>query len=119
MVAGARRDLGQLDAALAVLARGGLDVDHPRAGAVRLWYAYADMLEAAGRTEEAARWFAASAALDPEGELDAADRAAACSEPARRAQGYDNAEELCTGGSAVHMIGKTGPPSTDRARIGP
>jgi tetratricopeptide (TPR) repeat protein len=76
VVAGARRDLGQLDAALAVLARGGLDRDHPRPGAVRLWYAYADALEAAGRTDEAATWFAASAAIDPDGELDAADRAA-------------------------------------------
>jgi tetratricopeptide (TPR) repeat protein len=77
VVAGARRDMGQLDAAMAVLARGGLDRDRPRPGAARLWYAYADALAAAGRTEEAASWFAASAALDPEGELDAADRAAA------------------------------------------
>jgi tetratricopeptide (TPR) repeat protein len=77
VVAGARRDLGQLDAALAVLERGGLDQERPRPGAVRLWYAYADALESAGRIEEAARWFAASAALDPEGELDAAERAAA------------------------------------------
>jgi hypothetical protein len=77
VVAGARRDLGQLEAALAVLARGGLNRERPPAGAVRLWYAYADALEAAGRGSEAATWFAASAALDPEGELDAADRAAA------------------------------------------
>ncbi|GAB2467639.1 tetratricopeptide repeat protein [Jatrophihabitans fulvus] len=77
VVAGARRDLGQLDAALAVLARGGLDKLRPRPGSMRLWYAYADVLEAAGRKDEAAEWFAASAALDPEGELDAADRAAA------------------------------------------
>lgn len=77
VVAGARRDLGQLDAALAVLERGGLDPARPRAGAVRVWYAYADALEAAGRREDAARWFAESAALDPEGELDAAERAAA------------------------------------------
>jgi tetratricopeptide (TPR) repeat protein len=77
VVAGARRDLGQLDAALSVLARGGLDRDRPRPGAVRLWYAYADILAAAGRIEEAASWFAASAALDPDGELDAAERAAA------------------------------------------
>lgn len=77
VVAGARRDLGQLDAALAVLARGGLDRDHPGPGAARLWYAYADTLEAVGRRDEAATWFAASAALDPDGELDAADRAAA------------------------------------------
>ncbi|MDT4916059.1 MAG: hypothetical protein QOH89_759 [Pseudonocardiales bacterium] len=76
VVAGARRDLGQHDAALSVLARGGLDRSHPRPGAARLWYAYADSLAGLGRTEEAATWFAASAALDPEGELDAAERAA-------------------------------------------
>lgn len=77
VVAGARRDVGQLDAALSVLARGGLDRNHPGPGAVRLWYAYADALEAAGRRDEAAAWFAASAALDRDGELDSADRAAA------------------------------------------
>lgn len=77
VVAGARRDQGQLDAALAVLARGGVDQQRPRPGAARLWYAYADVLEALGQREEAASWFAASAALDPDGELDAADRAAA------------------------------------------
>jgi tetratricopeptide (TPR) repeat protein len=77
VVAGARRDLGQLDAALAVLARGGLDREHPKPGALRLWYAYADTLEEAGRTAEAATWFAAAAGLDAEGETDAVDRAAA------------------------------------------
>src|SRR5690242_8183129 len=45
VVAGARRDLGQIDAALGVLARGGLDTRHPRPGSVRLWYAYADALQ--------------------------------------------------------------------------
>lgn len=77
VVAGARRDAGQLDAALSVLARGGLDRDRPRPGAARLWYAYADALAAAGRVDEAAAWFAASAAQDPDGELDSAERAAA------------------------------------------
>jgi tetratricopeptide (TPR) repeat protein len=77
VVAGARRDVGQLDAALSVLARGGLDRNRPGPGALRLWYAYGDALEAAGRTDEAAAWFAASAALDRDGELDSADRAAA------------------------------------------
>jgi tetratricopeptide (TPR) repeat protein len=76
VVAGARRDLGQNDAALSVLARGGLDRNRPRPGSTRLWYAYADLLEAMGRAEDAAQWFAASAALDPTGEIDAADRAA-------------------------------------------
>jgi tetratricopeptide (TPR) repeat protein len=77
VVAGARRDLGQLDAALTILARGGLDTARPTPGSARLWYAYADALEAGGRVEEAARWFANSAAVDPTGETDAVDRAAA------------------------------------------
>lgn len=77
VVAGARRDLGQLDAALTVLARGGLDRARPRPGSTRLWYLYADILFELGRTEEAAQWFAASAGLDVTGETDAAERAAA------------------------------------------
>ncbi len=77
VVAGARRDLGQTDAALTVLARGGLERTKPRPGAMRLWYAYADALVAAHRDDEAAQWFAASAALDRTGETDAAERAAA------------------------------------------
>jgi tetratricopeptide (TPR) repeat protein len=77
VVAGARRDLGQPDAALAVLARGGLDPERPKPGSARLWYAYADALAAGGRTDEAVTWFGASAAADAEGELDAAERAAA------------------------------------------
>jgi tetratricopeptide (TPR) repeat protein len=76
VVAGARRDLGQLDAALAVLERGGLDAAKPKSGSARLWYAYADALEAAGRTEEAIRWFGAAATADYDDETDAADRAA-------------------------------------------
>jgi tetratricopeptide (TPR) repeat protein len=77
VVAGARRDLGQLDAALAVLARGGLDRDRPRPGSARLWYAYADALEAADRPQDAATWFAASAAVDVDDDLGAVERAAA------------------------------------------
>jgi tetratricopeptide (TPR) repeat protein len=77
VVAGARRDLGQMDAALAVLSRGGLDRERPRPGSARLWYAYADALQAAGRTQDAATWFAAAAALDVSGDTDAAERAAA------------------------------------------
>jgi tetratricopeptide (TPR) repeat protein len=77
VVAGARRDLGQLDAALATLARGGLDPDRARPGSARLWYAYADALQAAGRAADAATWFAACAKLDVAGDMDAAERAAA------------------------------------------
>jgi tetratricopeptide (TPR) repeat protein len=76
VVAGARRDVGQLDAALTVLAKGGLDRAKPGPGSMRLWYAYADALLAAERPGEAAQWFAASAGLDVSGETDAAERAA-------------------------------------------
>ena len=77
VVAGARRDLGQVPAALAVLERGNLNRDAPSAGSMRLWYGYADALQEAGRTEEAAAWFAATAGLDRTGITDAAERAAA------------------------------------------
>jgi len=76
VVAGARRDLNQLDAALAVFERGGLDVKNPKPGSARFWYAYADALAAANRTEEAIQWFGAAAKADFDDETDAADRAA-------------------------------------------
>ncbi len=76
VVAGARRDLNQLDAALAVFERGNLDPANPKPGSARLWYAYADALEAAGRTEQAIQWFGAAAKADVDDETDAADRAA-------------------------------------------
>ena len=76
VVAGARRDMGQTDAALATLARGGLDLDRPRPGSARLWYAYADILEAEGRLKEAATWFAHAAMQDVHDLTDAVDRAA-------------------------------------------
>jgi hypothetical protein len=41
---------------------------------VRLFYAYADALLAAGRTEEARDAFARAVAADADGETDAADR---------------------------------------------
>jgi hypothetical protein len=45
-----------------------------RPWSARLFYAYADALLAAGRTEEARDAFARAAAADPDGETDAADR---------------------------------------------
>ncbi|MDQ6937969.1 MAG: hypothetical protein M3140_09720 [Actinomycetota bacterium] len=75
VAAGARRDLGQLDAALLLLEQAGAKSATPRSGISRLWYAYADALAAAGRIDEAVRWFEATAGLE-EDETDAADRAA-------------------------------------------
>ncbi|MBV9823499.1 MAG: tetratricopeptide repeat protein [Actinobacteria bacterium] len=77
VVAGARRDLHQLDAALAVFERSGImDAKNPRPGSARLFYAYADALAEAGRTEEAIQWFGSAAQVDLDDGTDAADRAA-------------------------------------------
>jgi tetratricopeptide (TPR) repeat protein len=76
VVAGARADLGQIDAALAHLERVGLDKaeEHPR-----LAYAYADLLLQAGRRAEALSWFIRSANSDADEETDALDRVEALS----------------------------------------
>ncbi|HYT10160.1 MAG TPA: tetratricopeptide repeat protein [Mycobacteriales bacterium] len=72
---GARRDLGQLDAALATLqGGGGLDRRSVRPWSPRLWYAYADTLLELGRTDEARDWFLAAAAADRDGLTDADER---------------------------------------------
>jgi len=72
--AGARRDLGELDAALMILRGAGLDRSRLLPWSVRLWYAYADMLVAAGRLDEAREWFIAVAGVDGDGQTDADDR---------------------------------------------
>ena len=48
---------------------------------MRLWYAYADALLAAGRTEDAIQWFTAVAAIDDEGDTDAEERLAELDKP--------------------------------------
>jgi hypothetical protein len=72
--AGARHDLGQLDAALLTLQDFGLDRTAPQPWSARVWYAYADLLLTAGREEEARDWFAAAAGADQDGSTDAEDR---------------------------------------------
>ena len=77
VVAGARSDLGQHDAALTHLeADPGLRVGSGDLSVLRLRYAYADALEHAGRADEAAQWFTMVAAADTGGVTDAAERAA-------------------------------------------
>ncbi|MFC4093765.1 tetratricopeptide repeat protein [Micromonospora sp. GCM10011541] len=74
VAAGARGDLGQKDAAVAMLQVPELTADSPEPWAARLRYAYADALLAVGRREEAREWFSRAADLDSEGETDAAER---------------------------------------------
>jgi tetratricopeptide (TPR) repeat protein len=73
--AGARRDMGQLDAAVVALQGPDLDPKRRDPWSARLFYAYADNLEAAGRTEEAIRWFLNAAEADDDEQTDAAERA--------------------------------------------
>jgi tetratricopeptide (TPR) repeat protein len=71
---GIRRDQGLADAAVLALQVPELRSGRLRPWSARLFYAYADALLAAGRTEEARDAFARAAAADPDGDTDAADR---------------------------------------------
>jgi hypothetical protein len=82
VVSGARRDLGQPEAAVLALQGPELDGDAVEEWTVRLWYAYADALLAAGRRDEALSWFTAVATIDDEGETDAEERLGELSRPA-------------------------------------
>jgi hypothetical protein len=74
VASGARRDLGEFDAAVVTLQCRELKSEGDE-WALRLRYAYADALEAAGRVDEAREWFGKCAALDGDEETDAAERA--------------------------------------------
>lgn len=73
--AGARRDLGQLDAALRTLEVSPLNFKGRDSWVVRLRYAYADTLEEAGRLNDALTWFHKTNAIDADELTDAAERA--------------------------------------------
>ncbi len=73
VVAGARADMGQLDAALANLESAVRTTDVEPYTA-RLFYAYADLLLQAGRRDEAIEYFMKAADLDVEEETDAGER---------------------------------------------
>ena len=74
VIAGARRDLEQPDAAVLALQDPARRTTAKRPWAARLWYAHADALLAAGREEEARDWFSRTAEVDADGETDAVDR---------------------------------------------
>jgi hypothetical protein len=74
---GARRDMGQLDAALRTLELAPLQSKSREPWVVRLRYAYADTLEAAGRDTDALAWFHRTHAIDAHELTDAAERAEA------------------------------------------
>jgi len=73
VASGARRDLGEFDAAVVTLQCKELKNENEE-WALRLRYAYADALDAAGRKEEAHEWFLKCADLDPDELTDALER---------------------------------------------
>jgi tetratricopeptide (TPR) repeat protein len=79
--AGARRDMGQLEAAVVTLQIPELDPNRGEPWTARLCYAYADNLAAVGRTDEAIRWFLNAAQADDDGDTDAPERAIELSHP--------------------------------------
>lgn len=74
--AGARRDMGEMDAALRTLESAPVRSQSRAEWVVRLRYAYADTLLAAGRREDALAWFHRVAGIDGDGVTDAAERLA-------------------------------------------
>nr|WP_240528642.1 tetratricopeptide repeat protein [Streptomyces humi] len=76
VAAGARRDMGQLDAAIVTLQSPELASSSVQPWTARLRYAYADALLAAGRVDEAREWFAKAVESDRDGSTDASDRLA-------------------------------------------
>ncbi|MFV2197282.1 hypothetical protein, partial [Nocardiopsis sp. LOL_012] len=77
VASGARRDMGDLEAALAELQVPELKERRARPWVARLFYAYADVLAELGREEDAREYFSRASAVDQEGVTDADERLAA------------------------------------------
>ncbi|WP_345574399.1 hypothetical protein [Nonomuraea rosea] len=96
---GARRDLGQKDAAVITLQRlPELRDPQPRPWSARLAFAYADALADAGHEDAATDWFGRAMAFDDDGETDAAERYAeltgAVIEDVEEDSEYEDSEDL-------------------------
>ncbi len=76
VASGARRDLGQLDAAVVTLQCPELKSRSTEPWSARIKFAYADALLAAGREAEARAWFARADEVDEHEQTDAAERLA-------------------------------------------
>lgn len=97
--AGARRDLGELDAAVVGLQIPELDPKRREPWSGRLFYAYADNLLAAGRESDAVEWFVHAADADVDGETDAVGRLAALT-----GEDPDDADDFAFGFDEVAVV---------------
>jgi tetratricopeptide (TPR) repeat protein len=71
---GARRDRGEMQAAVVALQGPALRRPDVQEWTPRLWYAYAAALADAGRLDEARKWFESVVGIDEDDQTDAADR---------------------------------------------
>ncbi|MER7384744.1 hypothetical protein ABT337_23995 [Saccharopolyspora hirsuta] len=101
VAAGARRDLGEVEASVVSLQIPELDPQRQDPWSARLFYAYADNLLAAGREREAFTWFVHAAHADDEEETDAPER---LEELAEKIGGPEVVEELVTEAEAAAGI---------------
>jgi hypothetical protein len=113
VAAGARRDLGELAAAVVGLQLPELDPARREPWSARLFYAYADNLLAVGRTAEAEQWFLHAADADDEGTTDAARRLAELTGGAVR----DDADDILFGEEDVPV--DAAPTTADDREDGP
>ncbi|MBK0329794.1 hypothetical protein I8D64_00010 [Brachybacterium sp. MASK1Z-5] len=95
VVAGAYADTGDIETALGTLDIPALRSKVDGRWQVRLWVAYADLLERAGRGDEAHRWLTLAADADTDHETDAAERLGRpVPEPEVDDLPWDDSEEL-------------------------
>ncbi|SCL71747.1 hypothetical protein GA0070606_5821 [Micromonospora citrea] len=104
VAAGARGDLGQKDAAVAMLQVPELTTEATEPWTARLRYAYADALLAVGRSEEAREWFSRAADVDAEGETDAAERLLELDGVLIEGDEEDEAEAIASGPGAPGAV---------------
>ncbi|WP_345424783.1 hypothetical protein [Pseudonocardia xishanensis] len=110
VAAGARRDLGEIDAAVVGLQGPDLDPKKRDPWSGRLFYAYADNLLAAGRESDAVQWFAHAVDADVEVETDARRRLAELT-----GEDFDDEDDLVIGdvyeddGELVGAVSRTRP----------
>ncbi len=110
VVAGARADLGQLDAALLLLEQAGIREQDADA---RVLYAYADLLAGADQRAEALEWFMKAYDADTDEDTDAAERIAELTDGGEQLSG--DGVQVDGTGTPVHGAAEPSGPDGDPA----
>ncbi|MER7175395.1 hypothetical protein [Streptomyces mesophilus] len=106
VAAGARRDMGQLDAAIVTLQSPELASNSVQPWTARLRYAYADALLEAGREDEAREWFAKTVESDKEHTTNASDRLAEL-DGVEFVDAFDEDEDEHEGGEDENLVAES------------